>query len=243
MSMDLLGAAPASVSSGSGPQVRGAGALDDLFGGGTASLPAVQAGHTPGSGIDNLLAGEQSASARAVLASPAAKAAQFAELFSESLKPKPRMRDMTSPSVTTAPPFDSFGPDSVSTAGVEAVANSAAMGHGMGGALPHTAANTSHNASLVFDVFTELAQKDGIIAQTPGGTEDAFGAFVSDAAFGAEAHGGAGFGGQPLSTVQAVADDDFGGDFGAFEGADSGEALVLASGAAVQRGIPHHTDK
>ena len=238
MSMDLLGAPvfspPATL------QAQGSSALDDLFGGSSAS--ASVAGDRVGGiqgGLDAFvsgLGGEPKSSAPAMAASPAAKAAQFVDLFSESLKPKPKMRDMPSPSAATVPVTPLWANSSPTT--VVPAVSSSGLGQSVGSAPPPTAtiADSAEKASLVFDVFTELAQKDGIISQSAeGAVEEGFGDFVSDASFAA-----AGPSGESLQMYGAAADfssgpggDDFGGDFGAFESADSGVVAAASEGLGV----------
>ena len=241
LSMDLIGASEAALQNL--PPAVSASAMDDLFG-----AAPVSTSWTGRDAVDvdanvcPLLATSAGSAAfsPAVQQSPVvSKAALFADLFAESFKPQPKMRDMKSPSSSTAPrsllaaspagtSIQDFAPLQTNLLG--------------GGKVQPTPASTNQSA-LVFDLFTDLLQKDGIIEAAPAAAVDEdFGDFVSDAS----AFGSAGDGGGALQAAApagalseafsqfGVADDDFGADFGAFEGgaAVSGGQGVVEGGQA-----------
>jgi hypothetical protein len=99
--------------------------------------------------LDDILESVKGAAAKP---SPVSKAAQLVEMFAESIKPQPKMRDLKSPK---SPP---------------AAADLMSTFFSPAKTLPVTAHAApppprTHNAALLFDVFTELVQQDGIIPQ------------------------------------------------------------------------------
>ena len=235
LSMDLIGvpaAAPPSLA-----QAASTTAMDDLFGAAPASAGGT--GGVAGDANFNHLPAGSASDAAAVKQSPvASKAAQFVDLFAESFKPQPKMRDMKSPSSSSAP----RAPLAANPAANSMPAFAAGLGGETdllaSGTMQPAPRSTTNQSALVFELFTDLLQKDGIIEAAPAvAVEEDFGDFVSDAAaFGPAGDGGGGLQGAAPATALSeafsqfgVADDDFGADFGAFEGG----AAVPAEGGGI----------
>jgi hypothetical protein len=248
LTKDLIGAyeaAPPNL-----PPAASASTMDDLLGAAPVSTSWMGRGAVDmGAHVGTLLATSAGSAALspAVQQSPiVSKAALVADLFAESFKPQPKMRDMKSPSSSTAP----RSPLAASPAGSSMQAFAPRLGSETnllaGGKMQPTPSITNQSA-LVFELFTDLLQKDGIIEAAPAfAFEEDFGDFFSDAAafWSAGEGGGALQAAAPAGALSeafsqfGVADDDFGADLGAFEGgaAVSGGQGVVEGGQAGRTG-------